>query len=787
MSKGTIDFEKLGAFYLGRRYDMNAGSMTEEPVLVDSRDLTTHAAIIGMTGSGKTGLFLDAIEEAAIDGLPAICIDPKGDLANLFLTFPQLRGKDFAPWVDPREAERKGMTPDAYGEAVAQQWKTGLASFGQDGKRIKRLRDSVDLALYTPKSSIGTPLAVLASLRAPSETEAADPELFDARVDTAAEGILTLLGEESASLSQDRAFLGTLLAHAWRAGESPSIGDLIRMVTDPPISRIGVLDLETFFPKKKRTDLALRLNAPLARPGFKGWLEGEPLDIQRLLYGPDGKPRVSIISIAHLNDRERMFFVTVLLNELIGWMRTQGGTSSLRALLAMDEVFGFLPPVQEPPSKRLFLTLLKQARAYGVGLMLATQNPVDVDYKALSNAGTWFLGRLQTERDVDRVLDGLLASGAGEKVDPKTLRQALAGLPKRVFILNNVHEPGPVFFHTRWAMSYLRGPLTREELVRLPQARGNKKKPEKKASKKAAAAASGATRERPVLTADLEHVFLGDAVGEVTYQPALLAEVDVHHIKASSNVDTWSEERLLAPLDEDLLKDLFGEAQRLPAAPRPQPEAETASFLPIPSGILSSPALRKHGASAKRFVYKHAKIELGRCKKYKLTSEVGESWDGFVARVRQAHREARDQAVLKVRARHEKKIATAERKVARAEDKVSKERGEARQSQLNTALGIGTTVLGALFGGRGGAVRGAATATRRVGRAMQQQGDVGRAQDALERAEEELEERREAARVAVTEAADLPEPTIERVELAPRKSDLSVRILKLAWVANPPA
>src|SRR5690606_12942136 len=215
--------------------------------------------------------------------------------------------------------------------------------------------------------------------------------------------------------------------------------------------RVGVVDLDTFFPAKDRLALGMKLNNLLASPSFASWLAGEPLDVQRLLYTADGKPRLSILSIAHLSESERMFFVTILLNEVVAWMRTQPGTGSLRAIVYMDEVFGYFPPTANPPSKRPMLTLMKQARAYGVGCVLATQNPVDLDYKGLSNAGTWFLGRLQTERDKLRVLEGLegASAAAGASFNRQQMEALLASLGNRVFLMNNVHEDQPVLFQDR--------------------------------------------------------------------------------------------------------------------------------------------------------------------------------------------------------------------------------------------------------------------------------------------------------------------------------------------------
>ena len=530
------DFEKLGAFYLGRRWDPSSSRVTQEPILYDAKDLTTHAFVVGMTGSGKTGLCVSLIEEAAIDGVPAICIDPKGDLGNLLLTFPELRPADFAPWVDPGEATRQGHTVEEHAAATATRWREGLAQWGQDGERIRRLRDRVDLALYTPGSRAGRPLSVLGSL-APPPADLPD-DARAAHLAGTASAILALAGLGEVSPHDPAAvFLGALLQHTWAKGETADLGGLVRAMLAPPIQRIGVLDLDTFFDAGARRDLAMRLNGVLASPGFAAWSEGEPLDVQRLLHGPDGKPRVSILNIAHLSDGERMSFVTLLLGEVLAWARRQPGTGSLRALLYMDEVFGYLPPTREPPSKAPLLTLLKQARAHGLGLVLATQNPVDVDYKALSNCGTWMLGRLQTERDVDRVLDGL-RSADGDTA-PGELRTTLAGLRSRVFLMRNVHDDAPTLFHTRWALSYLRGPLTREHIERLAPPAQDTEAP----SPDAAPPAPPVETQRPAIPHHVEEVFLGSAVArqgqDVAYVATVLATVELHYANARADVDEW--------------------------------------------------------------------------------------------------------------------------------------------------------------------------------------------------------------------------------------------------------
>src|SRR5690242_1423226 len=461
------DFEKLGVFYLGREYDLRNKKPQEALVLYDSKDLVTHAVCVGMTGSGKTGLCISLLEEAAIDNIPAIIIDPKGDLGNLLLTFPSLKGEDFQPWINEDDARKKGLSSADYAKAQAELWTKGLAGWQQDGARIQRLRDAADVAIYTPGSNAGLPVSILKSFAAPAADVREDAELLRERISTTVTSLLGLLGIEADPIqSREHILLSTILDQAWKKEENLDLAALIQAIQSPPVSKIGVMDIDAFFPSKDRFALAMKLNNLLAAPGFQAWLEGEALDVQQLLYASTGKPRLAIFSIAHLNDAERMFFVTLLLSQMVGWMRAQSGTTSLRAILYMDEIFGYLPPVANPPSKLPLMTLLKQARAFGLGVVLATQNPVDLDYKGLANTGTWFIGRLQTERDKARVLEGLegIAAGTGQRFDKQAMEQLLAGLDKRIFLLNNVHDDSPETFETRWALSYLRGPLTRAQI-----------------------------------------------------------------------------------------------------------------------------------------------------------------------------------------------------------------------------------------------------------------------------------------------------------------------------------
>ena len=773
-----IDFEKLGKLYLGRRYDPEAGEPTEVPILYDSKNLTTHALCVGMTGSGKTGLCLGLLEEAAIDGIPAICIDPKGDLGNLLLTFPDLAPSDFEPWIDPAEAERKGRSVEEEAEAVATLWRDGLARWGQDGERIARLRQSVDLAIYTPGSSAGRPLRVLDSFAPPIESNDADAERD--QIMASASSLLALLGiDPDPVASREHILLSNLLSDAWSRGETLELSGLVRAIADPPFSRVGVMDLESFYPAADRQTLAMRINGVLASPGFSAWLEGEPLDVQALLFDERGKPRLSILSIAHLSEAERMFFVSALLSRVVSWMRRQSGTSSLRALLYMDEVFGFLPPVAEPPSKRPLLTLLKQARAYGLGVVLATQNPVDLDYKALSNCGTWFLGRLQTERDVARVIEGLqgAASAAGQSLDRNEIESLLAGLKSRVFLLNSTHEEGHVLFQTRWAMSYLRGPMTRQEIRRLiPEPTVIEASPARSGGEEPDAMAG----DRPVLPAGIEEAFVDRGPG--VYAPFIVATASLHYVRAAHGLDTWVERRIVAPLGEAPAwdeADLY-EPSELELSDAVPADAEFVSLAPKSVG---KARFRSYTKQLRNHLYQTQSTILYRCKSLKLSSRAGETRSEFASRAQLAHREQRDAAVEELRARFATKVQRMEDRVRRAEARVDREKSQYDEQKLQAGISMGATVLGAIFG-RGGISR-ATTTARGAGRVARERQDVLRAEDALEelrQGQRDLEIEVEEEIRALQAQQERENPEIEEILVRPRKSDIEIVGLSLLWM-----
>jgi hypothetical protein len=426
----------------------------------NARHLRTHAVCVGMTGSGKTGLCIGLLEELSMRGTPSIIIDPKGDLCNLLLAFPHLSAGEFKPWVQPDEAERQGITVDQLAANEAKGWETGLDMWGLGSSDIRKFNQSVEKRIYTPASRSGIPLSVLASFDAPAPGVRKNAEAMRERVNTTVASLLGLIGVKSDPVKDREAILvATILMHSWTDGVHIDLYGLVTQIMSPPVHRMGAISMDEFYPEKDRAKLAVKINNLLASPGFGAWMEGESLDIDALLYSPDGKPRCSIMSIAHLSDPERMFFVSLLLNEYVSWMRAQPGSTDLRSVLYMDEIAGYLPPSRMPPSKQPMLTLLKQARAFGCGVVLATQNPVDLDYKALSNMGTWFIGRLQQERDQDRLMKGL--ANSDNPMNVRTISRTLSGLKKRQFMVHNASE-GTKTFDTRWCMSYLAGPMTRE-------------------------------------------------------------------------------------------------------------------------------------------------------------------------------------------------------------------------------------------------------------------------------------------------------------------------------------
>ena len=762
-------FEKLGSFYLGRSVE------DETPLLYDSRDLVTHAVCVGMTGSGKTGLCLALLEEAAMDGIPAIIIDPKGDLGNLLLTFPDLRTEDFRPWIVEEDAVRKGLEPDAWAAKQAETWRDGLASWGQSGERIRAMRAKADFAIYTPGSTAGIPVNLIDAFHAP---EGADEEALAEHAQTSVAGLLGLLGMDAdPSKSREGAFLSALLMEEWKAGRSVDLAGLITKIQKPPFDKVGVLDLESFFPAKDRFAMVLSLNTLLSSPSFALWQKGEPLDIAKFLYTSDGRPRHAIFSIAHLDDAQRMFFVSILLNEVVSWMRRQSGTTSLRALIYMDEIFGYFPPVSNPPSKLPLLTLLKQARAFGVGVVLATQNPVDLDYKGLSNAGTWFIGRLQTERDKARVIEGLL--GASSSLSKSDLEALMSGLGSRKFLLNNVHDSGPVVFESRWVMSYLRGPLTRDQIKTLMADRR---------TVTPASTPAGPTKtssQPPALPPGILQVYLPSPK---PLEPRLIGAASIRFSDAKAGIDATRELVVAAPFPEGVATVNWSAAEILDVTTAAFATSAPADseFETLPSAAAQPKNYAGWEKDLARWIADNERQEIFKCPSLRLTSAENETQADFAARVALASREQRDAKVDEIRKKFAPKLSSIQMRITRAEAAVAKQKEQARNASFQTAISVGTSILGAFLGRKmlsASTLNKAGTAARGVSRTMQEGADVGVANESLEtlRAEKvRIESEFESDSSALT--ALLEQPAIESTGLKPARGGITVRLVALGWI-----
>lgn len=794
------DYEKLGVFYLGKNYNLKTKALSEELILYSSKDLVTHAVCVGMTGSGKTGLCLALIEEAAIDGVPAILIDPKGDLSNLLLTFPQLRPEDFQPWVNPDDASNKGMTVPDYAKQQSQMWSKGLTDWGESGARIQKLRDAVDFRVYTPGSNSGFPVSILHSFAAPEQAVIDDAEMMRDRVNTTVASLLGLVGiDADPNQSREAILLANILDFNWRQGRDLNLETLITQVQNPPIQKVGVMDLDMYYPAKDRFALVMALNNLLASPGFSVWLQGETLDINSIIHTPQGKPRVAIFSIAHLNDSERMFFVSLLLNQILGWMRAQSGTTSLRAILYMDEIFGFLPPLSNPASKLPMLTLLKQARAFGLGLVLATQNPVDLDYKALSNAGTWFIGRLQTDRDKQRLLDGLEGAAASQtqKFDRQQMEQILAGLGSRVFLLNNAKEDQPEIFQSRWVMSYLRGPLTRDQIKTLMDpvkaaqpAQAQAQKPAIVANVASVSSSSGGSE--PTLPPEIQKFYIPvnqAGTGGVLFQPGILGVARIRFAEPKYRIDTTQTNSFISPVKDAAIAVDWQQARSVSLDTNKLSRSPVGSgdFADLPDAAMQKGNYPLWARDFTSWVSANQSLKLMRSPSSGSISNLGESEKDFRVRLSQSAREGRDVNLDALRNKYAPKLAALQDRLERAQQAVARERSQATSAGLSTAVSIGATLLGA-FTGRSlinrSTISRASTAINRASRASSQQGDVNRAKDNAQELQKEIDDlnaqfNAEKSRLGMT--GDPLTEIFEIIEIKPKKTDVAVQLVTLVW------
>jgi hypothetical protein len=703
----TIDYEKLKLFYIGKEKIDEDISI---PLVYKNKDLRTHAAIIGMTGSGKTGLGISLLEEAAIDNIPSIIIDPKGDMGNLLLTFPDLKGSDFKPWIEEQDAINNGLTLDEQAQNTADLWEKGITGDFQSKERIAKLKNAADFSIYTPGSTAGIPISILSSFKAPGVEILEDYDLLSSMVNSTVSSLLSLVDLKSDSSSKQNILLSSIFMNAYTQNKDLSLEQLITLIVTPPFSKVGIFDLETFFAQDERLKLALKLNTIIANPSFKNWIEGEPLDISNLLYDEKGKAKVSIFSISHLDDSQRMFFVSLLLNQMVAWMRRQEGTSSLKALLYMDEIFGYFPPSKNPPSKQPMLTLLKQARSFGVGVILSTQNPVDIDYKGLSNIGTWFIGRLQTKQDKEKVIDGLSSASNG-KVDKKELLDTISNLEKRTFIMKNINEDGIKIFKTRWVLSYLKGPISKDDIKRLMRDKIAKLKDlviQKDQShqtdntlkiKKQASEKNTADYLKPILPNIIEQKYAYFSQSEeYSLQPYLLCSSSINFVNSSKGIDKKRAINCKIYLDENIDEIDFEEKEDVQDDTFETSNRTNSIFYELPSFLQNERELKLLQKQFNNHIYRNEKLKLYKNSRLKITSKQDESLNDFRARVQDRLNEKIDEEVEKLQIKFEKNQTSLEKKLEKLYVKLEKEKNQASAKTTNTLISIGTSILGAFFG-----------------------------------------------------------------------------------------
>lgn len=779
--------ENIGSFYLGKQYDIKQQSVQEDMTYYDAKDLCTHAVCLGMTGSGKTGLCIGLLEEAILDQIPIIAIDPKGDIANLMMLSPNFKAEDFKQWVDPGKAAVKGVSVQDFASKEAEKWKEGTLSWHQNQSRLKALKTAANINIYTPGSEMGLQVSMLKALTKPQTQSLTE---INNHAEHLIEGILTLMGEKIEAQSPRFVYLASTLMHLWKKQNQVSLANLIKEIQTPSQKKIGVMAIDQFMNEKQRLNLAMKLNALIASPSFSLWSQGDSLDIQKLLWDENGKPKVNIFSIAHLSDDERMFFVSHLLEEIIFWMRGQSGTSSLKALLYMDEIFGFLPPVENPPSKKAFLTLLKQARAYGLGLVLASQNPADLDYKALSNIGTWFLGRLQTKQDQSKVIEGLQTlAQSSDAMTKDDYENILALLPSRVFIMKNIHEQESCVFHTRWAMSYLKGPVTLEQVNALMHAKKKKQAiglvnngVDVVVSKNSQAV------EQPKINGLKQSYAMSDQVlgdEKIQYIPAILAKAEAmyqnntYQVAAEKNFSMlWLEGNAeIQTLSQDLLQTDI------------EPEVENISFAEVSKNIMDEKKRKILLNKFKQTVYKNAPIIIYKDTATKLLSKQEESKAAFMARLEHVYKEKRDQELESIKEQYLKKIDSLEVKKEKAMRKIEREHAQYDQSKLSTAISLGTTLIGALLGRKvtRGSIGNLGTTLRRASQTQKEKGDIALAKEDVEGYEEDLKQLNKAMEQELKQLQNKylnVDYDLKEIVVRANKGNISVDQAELLWLPS---
>jgi hypothetical protein len=773
----------MAELFLGGNVDPATHDRTGDEVRIDTDKFTTHGVIVGMTGSGKTGLGVVLIEEVLSAGLPTLLIDPKGDLTNLCLTFPGLQPSDFRPWIDEAQANAADVSPDEFAQQQSELWTKGLLGWGLTTQNIANLRATTDFTIYTPGSQSGVPVNIVGSLQVPVGVPA-DP-----------------------LSSREHILLSNLINHSWTEGHELDLATLVGLVGNPPIRKLGVFELDQFFPSNDRMALAMKLNGLLASPSFAAWAEGPTLDIQSMLYTPDGAPRCAIITTAHLSDEERQFVTSLILSKLVTWMRRQSGTTDLRAMLYMDEVVGYLPPTANPPTKKPIMTLMKQARAFGVGVVLSTQNPVDIDYKALSNAGTWMIGRLQTDRDKQRLLDGLSTASGG--VDVGEVDNVISGLGKREFVLRQAGKDTTEVFTTRWAMSYLRGPMTRDQISELMA--GERDRSVATSAMETSTTVGGSRSSNPasrladdettvmpeiadgipVRWVDVAAPWLADAGGDARgqrLQAAVVARVQLRYDEAKADLVHDEEyECVLSPITESV------DVSRAIAVDYDERDLRTESpadavYVMSDARLATKSLFSGIERDLKDYLARSLTMDVPANSDLKLYGRPGESAETFEVRCLQVADALADAETAKLRDKYEARATRLRDRIAAAQDRADVLDEQASSRRNSELLSTAGSILGGLLGGsrsRGGLLGKLGTAAGRRGTTKASEERLDAAANKVERLQESLEdlEHELAQDIIEIDARWMARATgIQTMQIPLEKTDIKLTQLVLAWL-----
>ena len=811
----TNDSEK---FYLGKVYD-EQGNLTDEKLLYDPQDLVTHCMITGMTGSGKTGLGIILLEEMARKNIPAIVIDPKGDLTNLMLHFPELRAEDFEPWIDPEAPVREGKSLLEISVETAEAWKKGLSEWGLGKEEISEL-EKVSYTIFTPGSTVGNPINILSSFEAPKTPVKEGDEFIREEIATTVTALLDLIGISNIDPLQSREhiLLSSIIEQYWNMGKSIDIEEMIAAVNDPPFEKLGALPVDKMYPPKDRFQLSLLLNNFLASPSFQNWNKGPNLDIEKLLYTNDGKARMNVFYLQHLNDHERMFFVTMLYSQIESWMREQPGTGNLKLGVYFDEIAGYLPATSNPASRNVIIRLLKQARAFGVGMILSSQNPIDFDYKALSNAGTWFIGHLQTAQDVRRLIDGLATNDGG--IDQTEAKRRISALKNRQFLYMNVHTPGLKVMTTRWTLNYLAGPLTRNriplliekglservdtvssvmnvnetvaELADTSQNQGEDQGEAEMSEEKAKEVQPEGTK--PEIAANINEYYrraekiaaeVGAPAEEITYIPVWIAQAEARILQPKYNLDFIDKKAVL--IDEPDIRGVSINWREYETEPfdektvQSRPQYADAKYEQPPEWMSDSGSVRRRESDFLDYIYREGIVKIRANKPLDVYAAPDVTEEDFIAMCKGKVAEASQNEKDKLAKAYENIVDRMETKIRKAEADVADKTDKVKSKNIEKYGAFGELVIG-MFTGR---KRSVSTSINKYGQSTNADNALEKAQLVLDELKADLEQQTEEFKKQIAEVEEKWNKIAEEMDevtVTPMKKDIFIDYFGILWL-----